>query len=71
MPKLSIYIPVYNGEKYIEKCLDSVIKQSYRDIEIYVYNDGSQDNSLSICQQYSEKDTRIILGNRRQMVHFY
>lgn len=61
MANLSIYIPVYNGEKYIEKCLESVINQSYRDIEIYIYNDGSQDNSLSICQRYSEKDTRIIL----------
>lgn len=61
MPKLSIYIPVYNGEKYIEKCLDSVINQSCKDIEIYIYNDGSQDNSLNICQYYSEKDKRIIL----------
>ena len=58
-PKISVIIPVYNTEAYIEKCLQSVIKQTFKEIEIIVIIDGSPDNSLSICQNI--KDSRITL----------
>lgn len=57
--KISIIIPVYNVEPYIRKCLDSVINQSYTNLEIICIDDGSTDNSSKICYEYAEKDSRI------------
>lgn len=57
--KVSIIVPVYNVEKYVEKCLDSLISQSYKNIEIILINDGSKDNSGKICDMYKRKDSRI------------
>lgn len=59
MEKVSVIIPVYNVEKYLSKCLDSVLSQTYPHIEVILINDGSKDNSLNICQAYAEKDERI------------
>lgn len=59
MPKLSIIIPIYNGEEYIERCLNSVLKQKFRDFEIILVNDGSTDKSGEICNKYVEFDSRI------------
>ena len=59
MPKISIIIPVYNTEKYLSKCLDSVCNQTLSDIEIICINDCSTDNSLKILQEYSTRDKRI------------
>lgn len=59
MPKISIIIPVYNVEKYLSKCLDSVISQTFRDFEIICINDGSPDNSANILAEYAAKDERI------------
>lgn len=56
---ISIIIPVYNASKYIEKCLESIINQTYQSIEIIVINDGSKDNSLEILNEYASKDNRI------------
>ena len=61
MAKVSVIIPVYNVEKYIGKCIDSIINQTYRDIEIICVNDGSTDNSLNILRDYAQKDNRIII----------
>ena len=61
MEKVSIVIPVYNNEIYLEKCLDSIINQTYDNIEIILINDGSSDNSLAIMKKYSKKDKRIII----------
>lgn len=58
-PKVSIIVPVYNGEKYLEKCLDSLINQTLDDIEIICVNDGSKDNSADILKKYFDKDKRI------------
>lgn len=58
---VSIIIPVYNSEKYIENLLDDIIKQSFSDFEVIVVNDGSQDNSQSILERYAQKDARIQL----------
>lgn len=59
--KVSIVVPVYNVEKYIEDCLLSLVNQTYNDIEIIVVNDGSTDNSLMICEEYAKKYNNIIL----------
>ena len=55
MPKFSIIIPVYNVEKYIKKCLDSVINQTYEDYEVIIVNDGTKDNSMDIVKEYPVK----------------
>ena len=52
MPKYSIIIPVYNVEKYIKKCLDSVFSQTDKDFEVIVVNDGTKDNSMDIVKKY-------------------
>lgn len=56
---ISVVIPVYNVENYIKKCIDSVINQSYKKLEIILVDDGSNDNSSIICDEYKEKDNRI------------
>lgn len=59
MPKISVIIPVYNTEKYLRKCLDSVVNQTLEDIEIICVNDGSTDSSLKILEEYVQKDNRV------------
>ena len=61
IPKVSIIIPVYNVENYLRECLDSVINQTLKDIEIICVNDGSTDNSLSILKEYDQSDNRLII----------
>ena len=56
---ISVIIPVYNVEKYVAKCLDSVIAQTYRDLEIIIVDDGATDSSGKICDEYASKDERI------------
>ena len=60
-PKVSVVIPVYNVGKQLEKCLDSVVAQTFPDIEIIVVNDGSTDNSPEIIARYADKDSRIVV----------
>ena len=64
-PKVSIIIPVYNVEQYLENCLKSIIHQTLQDIEIICVNDGSTDNSLSILNKLSQYDNRIKIINQR------
>lgn len=64
MPKVSILVPVYNVEKYLRECLDSLINQTLQDIEIICINDGSTDNSPKILEEYQAKDTRIKVINK-------
>jgi glycosyltransferase involved in cell wall biosynthesis len=59
--KVSIIIPIYNMENYLEECIESIIEQSYKNIEIILINDGSTDKSEIICRKYQIKDTRIKL----------
>ena len=59
MAKVSIVIPIYNVEKYLRQCLDSVVNQTLRDIEIICVNDGSKDSSLAIMKEYAERDERV------------
>lgn len=65
MEKVSIIVPVYNNELYLEKCLDSIINQTYKNIEIILINDGSTDNSLNILRKYEKKDKRIIIIDKK------
>jgi lipopolysaccharide biosynthesis glycosyltransferase len=58
-PKISIIIPVYNAEKYLNKCIDSIINQTLKEIEILCVNDGSTDSSLDILKEYQKKDSRL------------
>ncbi len=60
-PLISIIVPVYNVEEYLPRCLDSIINQSYKNLEIILINDESTDNSLSICKEFKKKDKRIKL----------
>lgn len=61
---VSIIVPVYNAENSIRRCLDSILIQTYEDIEIILVNDGSKDNSISILYEYANKDPRIIVLNQ-------
>ena len=67
MDKVSIIVPIYNTEKYIKECLESIIKQTYRNIEIIIINDGSTDNSEDIIEQYKDKDSRINIIKQKNL----
>lgn len=66
---ISIIIPIYNVEKYLSKCIESLVGQTYKDIEIILINDGSPDHCLSICEQYSKKIIVSLLLIRRIKVY--
>ena len=59
MPKLSVIVPVYNTEKYLRECVDSILAQTFEDFELILVNDGSTDGSGAICDEYAAKDARI------------
>lgn len=59
MPEISIIVPVYNTEKYIHRCVDSILNQTFTDFELLLVDDGSPDSCGSICDEYAEKDNRI------------
>lgn len=65
MDKISIIVPIYNVEKYLEVCLNSIINQTYKNLEIILVNDGSTDSCLDICNKYKIKDERILLINKQ------
>ena len=61
---ISVIVPVYNVEEYLEECLESIRQQTFTDIEVILVNDGSTDGSRKICEQYCEKDSRFRLINQ-------
>ena len=60
-PMVSIIVPVYNAEQYLRRCVDSILNQEYTDFEVFLVNDGSTDSSGDICEEYGNKDTRVIV----------
>lgn len=62
--KFSVIVPIYNAEKYLNVCIDSVLRQSEKDFELILVNDGSTDSSFSICMEYKNKDDRVIVINK-------
>ena len=65
MAKVSIVVPIYNVEKYLEQCVDSIINQTLKDIEIILVDDGSPDNCPQICDDYAKKDSRIKVVHKK------
>ena len=63
--KISIIIPIYRVENYLRKCLDSVVKQTYRNLEIILVDDGSDDGCPAICDEYASYDDRIIVIHKK------
>lgn len=61
---ITVMIPAYNAQKYIGRCIESLIEQTYKDIEILIVNDGSKDSTKSICEEFSQKDARVRLVNQ-------
>ena len=59
MSTLSVIVPVYNAENHLEKCVDSLVNQTYKDLEIILVNDGSTDNSADLCNSLASKDIRV------------
>lgn len=62
---ISIIIPVYNAEKALKRCIDSVVNQSYKDIQVILVNDGSEDKSLAICHEWSRIDRRVMVVDKQ------
>ncbi len=62
---VSVIIPVFNVEDYLKQCIESILKQTYKNLEIIILNDGSTDNSKSICEIYKKKDSRIKLYSKK------
>lgn len=58
-PKISVIIPIYNGEKYLAECIDSILNQTFNDFELLLILDGSKDKSEDIAKSYAEKDYRV------------
>ncbi|WP_251576316.1 glycosyltransferase family 2 protein [Limosilactobacillus agrestimuris] len=57
--QISVIIPVYNAEKYLEQCIQSILGQTYRNLELILIDDGSTDHSLAICTHYQQQDSRV------------
>ena len=58
-PVISVIVPVYNAERYLPECIESILSQSFTDFELILVDDGSTDSSPSICDEYSSKDARL------------
>lgn len=63
--KITVIVPVYNVEAFLRKCIESIINQSYKNLEIILIDDGSIDDSGIICDQFAQKDSRIIVIHQK------
>ena len=63
-PKISIVIPIYNVEKYLSNCIESITNQSFQNYEMILVNDGSKDSSLEICYKYKKNNNKIKIVNK-------
>ena len=64
LPLFSVIVPVYNGERYLEQCVESIIGQTYNNLEIILVDDGSVDLSRVICDGYAAKDSRVVVVHK-------
>ena len=64
MMKISVIVPVYNVENYIRECLDSILASTYTDFELILVDDGSTDNSGTICEEYASRDSRVVVSHQ-------
>lgn len=69
MPRFSVVVPVYNAQKYLEKCINSVLTQSFGDLELILVDDGSPDGSGRICDRFAEKDNRVKVIHQQNQGH--
>ena len=65
-PLISVIVPIYNVEKYLRKCVDSIINQTYRNLQIILVNDGSTDGCLNICKEYVSLDNRVNIIDKKK-----
>ncbi len=65
MPKISVIVPVYNVEKYLRRCIESILRQTFTDLELILVDDGSSDNSSVICDEYAKNDNRIVVVHQK------
>lgn len=63
--EVSVIVPIYNTEKYLRKCVDSILRQTYKNLEVILVNDGSSDDSLKICREYEKSDLRVRVVNKK------
>lgn len=66
---ISIVVPVYNAEKYLHRCIDSILKQTFSNFELLLIDDGSTDQSGVICDNYSNKDSRVKTIHKKKEEH--
>ena len=66
---VSVIVPVYNGEKYLKRCIESILKQTFQDFELLLIDDGSTDNSKKILEYYQDLDDRIHLYSKKIVVY--
>ena len=64
-PKISVIVPVYNVEKYLRRCIDSILAQTFTDFELLLIDDGSKDKSGEICDEYADKNKRIRVFHKK------
>ena len=65
MEKISVIVPIYNAGEYLRPCLDSIVNQSYSNLEIILINDGSTDTSAAVCEEYLHRDSRIRIVQKK------
>ena len=67
-PKVSVIVPIYNVEPYLDRCMQSLIHQTLKDIEIILVDDGSPDRCPQMCDEYAQKDSRIKSHSQKKML---
>ena len=66
MPQISVVVPVYNAELYLQRCVNSILSQAYSDFELILVDDGSQDGSGQICDEYAAQDSRVVVIHKKK-----